>query len=56
MIESIGDKEFVAYSRKLLRENTKIEEALMNDDKLLVLTLIRELKEDTEKDIEAWRE
>lgn len=37
-------KEFVAYSRKLLRILNKLENAL---------EMVRELKEDTQKDIEA---
>lgn len=46
-------KEFVAYCRKLLRTVNKIEKALEDDDKEKALELIRELKEDTQKDIEA---
>lgn len=46
-------KEFVAYCRKLLRTINKIEKALEDDDKEKALELIRELKEDTQKDIEA---
>lgn len=46
-------KEFVAYSRKLLRALTKIEKALMEKDIEKALELVRELKEDTQKDIEA---
>ncbi len=46
-------KEFVAYCRKLLRTVTKIEKALEDDDKEKALELVRELKEDTQKDIEA---
>ena len=46
-------KEFVAYARKLLRVLTKIEKSLENGDVETALTLVRELKEDTERDIEA---
>lgn len=46
-------KEFVAYCRKLLRTINKIEKALEDDDKEKALELVRELKEDTQKDIEA---
>lgn len=46
-------KEFVAYCRKLLRAVNKIEKALEDDDKEKALELVRELKEDTQKDIEA---
>lgn len=46
-------KEFVAYCRKLLRTVNKIEKALEDDDKEKALELVRELKEDTQKDIEA---
>ena len=46
-------KEFVAYCRKLLRALTKIEDALEKNDIELAKTLVKELKEDAEKDIEA---
>jgi hypothetical protein len=46
-------KEFVAYSRKLLRILTRIEKALEEKDTEKALGLVRELKEDTQKDIEA---
>ena len=43
-------KEFVAYARKLLRVINKIEKYLETEK---ALELVRELKEDTQKDIEA---
>lgn len=46
-------KEFVAYARKLLRVLTKIEKHLENGEANKALELVRELKEDTQKDIEA---
>lgn len=46
-------KEFVAYSRKLLRLLKKIKEAMKNKDYELAETMIDELIEDTEKDVEA---
>ncbi len=46
-------KEFVAYCRKLLRALTKIENALNANDIELAKELVKELKEDAEKDIEA---
>ena len=46
-------KEFVAYCRKLLRALTKIEDALNANDIELAKELVKELKEDAEKDIEA---
>lgn len=46
-------KEFVAYARKLLRVINKIEKALNDNDIETAKTLIAELKEDTQKDIEA---
>ncbi len=46
-------KEFVAYSRKLLRILTKLEKALENGETEKALEMVRELKEDTQKDIEA---
>ncbi|MBR1740939.1 MAG: hypothetical protein IJ733_03525 [Lachnospiraceae bacterium] len=46
-------KEFIAYARKLLRVLSKIEKALENEDIETAKELVKELKEDTEKDIEA---
>ena len=46
-------REFVAYCRKLLRTVNKIEKALEEENSEKALELVRELKEDTEKDIEA---
>ena len=46
-------KEFVAYARKLLRVINKIEKYLENGESEKALELVRELKEDTQKDIEA---
>lgn len=46
-------KEFVAYARKLLRVINKIEKALNDNDIETAKNLIAELKEDTQKDIEA---
>lgn len=46
-------KEFVAYSRKLLRILIKLEKALENKEYEKALEMVRELKEDTQKDIEA---
>lgn len=46
-------KEFVAYSRKLLRILNKLENALENKEYEKALEMVRELKEDTQKDIEA---
>ena len=47
-------KEFVAYARKLLRVINKIEKYLENGESEKALELVRELKEDTQKDIEAY--
>lgn len=46
-------KEFVAFSRKLLRSLTSIEKELSNGNTDHALELLRELIEDTKKDIEA---
>ncbi|MDO4295002.1 MAG: hypothetical protein Q4D90_02450 [bacterium] len=46
-------KEFVAYSRKLLRTLERIEKALEAEKVEEALEMVRELKEDTQKDIEA---
>ena len=47
-------KKFVAYARKLLRVINKIEKALNDNDFETAKTLVAELKEDTQKDIEAY--
>lgn len=46
-------KEFVAYARKLLRVINKLEKYLEKGETDKALELVRELKEDTQKDIEA---
>lgn len=46
-------REFVGFCRKLLRVITKIEKLLENGETEKALELVRELKEDTQKDIEA---
>lgn len=46
-------REFVGYCRKLLRVIEKIEKLLEAGDSAKALELIKELKEDTKKDIEA---
>lgn len=46
-------REFVAYARKLLRVLTKIEMYLEDGEPKKALELVKELKEDTEKDVEA---
>lgn len=46
-------KEFVAYARKLLRVINKIEKYLESGESEKALELVKELKEDTEKDVEA---
>ena len=46
-------KEFVAYSRKLLRSLMKLKETLDNNDIEQAKRLVNELIEDTQKDIEA---
>lgn len=46
-------KEFVAFSRKLLRVLRKIKEALDKGEIDKVREMIDELIEDTERDIEA---
>ena len=46
-------KEFVAYCRKLLRMLDKLEKALDSNEIDKAKELVRELKEDTQKDIEA---
>lgn len=46
-------KEFVAYCRKLLRTLNKLEKALDDGEIDKAKELVQELKEDTQKDIEA---
>jgi hypothetical protein len=46
-------REFVSYCRKLLRVLEKIEKLLESGKIGEALELVRELKEDTQKDIEA---
>lgn len=46
-------KEFVAYCRKLLRTLNKLEKALEDNEIDKAKELVAELKEDTQKDIEA---
>lgn len=46
-------KEFVAYSRKPLRVLNQLEEALEDNEINKAKVLVQELKEDTQKDIEA---
>ncbi len=46
-------REFVAYSKKLLRVLKKIKSALQNKDYEEVEKLVDELIEDTEGDIQA---
>ncbi len=46
-------KEFIAYSRKLLRSLQRIKKALDDNDIDKAKELVNELIEDTQKDIEA---
>lgn len=46
-------KEFIAYCRKLLRTIDKLEKALDENNIEQAKELVQELKEDTQKDIEA---
>jgi hypothetical protein len=46
-------KEFVSFCRKLLRVLEKIEKLLESGEHEKALELVKELKEDTQKDIEA---
>lgn len=46
-------KEFIGYCRKLLRVLQKIEKHLDNGEIEKASELVKELKTDTEKDIEA---
>ena len=48
-------KEFVAFSRKLLRSLKEIRELLNKGDKETALRKLDDLIEDTQKDIEAQR-
>ena len=45
-------KEFIAYSRKILRSLTKLKK-LLNDAEYDAKQMLDELIEDTQKDIEA---
>lgn len=46
-------KEFIAFSRKLLRSLKKLKELIEADKKDEALEMLNELIEDTQKDIEA---
>lgn len=46
-------KEFVAYSRKLLRSLLKLKKLLDNGEYDEAKTIVNELIEDTQRDIEA---
>ena len=46
-------KEFVAFSRKLLRSLQKLKQALEQNEIDYAKELVNELIEDTQKDIEA---
>ena len=46
-------KEFIAYSRKLLRSLIKLKKLLENSEYDEAKTMLDELSEDTQKDIEA---
>lgn len=48
-----NSKEFVAFSRKLLRELIKINNAIENDEKEKALEMLKDLIYDTECDIQA---
>ena len=48
-------KEFIAFSRKLLRSLKEIRELLIKGDKETALRKLDDLIEDTQKDIEAQR-
>jgi len=52
-MEDYSLKEFVAYSRKLLRALKKIKIMIENDEKEKALQELEEMIADTEKDIEA---
>lgn len=47
-----AEREFIAYCRKLLRTIEALEKALEDNEINTAKTLVRELKEDTQKDIE----
>lgn len=46
-------KEFIAFSRKLLRDLKEIRELLNNGDEKSALVKLNDLIDDTQKDIEA---
>ncbi|MEJ8753913.1 hypothetical protein [Coprococcus sp. HCN-4056] len=46
-------KEFIAFSRKLLRDLKEIRELLNNGDEKSALVKLNNLIDDTQKDIEA---
>ena len=46
-------KEFIAFSRKLLRDLKEIRELLNNGDEKSALDKLNDLIDDTQKDIEA---
>lgn len=46
-------KEFVAFSRKLLRDLIQIKNAIENDEKEKALEMLKDLIDDTERDIQA---
>jgi hypothetical protein len=46
-------KEFIAFSRKLLRDLKEIRELLNNGDEKSALAKLNDLIDDTQKDIEA---
>lgn len=48
-----NEKEFIAYSRKLLRVLKQIKEAIEAKNNELATNLLSELIEDTQHDIEA---
>ncbi|MDD6657816.1 MAG: hypothetical protein PUE95_11100 [Lachnospiraceae bacterium] len=49
----LNSKEFVAFSRKLLRELIQINNAIENDEKEKALEMLKDLIYDTECDIQA---
>ena len=49
----MGEKEFVAYLRRLKRDLADIKEAIKNGDTEKALALIENLEDDTQKDIET---
>lgn len=50
---NLNSKEFVAFSRKLLRELIQINNAIENDEKEKALEMLKDLIYDTECDIQA---